>query len=342
MSVGLEAVEDLWADLQQALDRGLAVQRILHIPKESCATQFRPLPPVARVASGALVAFETNDSNYERLSRGAPLQRCDEDPDAPSTWAVSLETINVMTGPLWIEDAQPGDALRIEVVDVSIRRCWSVWDADESCGCCLAAKRAALSGTASVRELAIDQQRQRVRVSERLTVPLRPMIGCMATASPDARHWSTLEPTYPTGGNMDLRELQKGATIVLPVACEGGLLYVGDLHAAMGQGEPVQVGFEAAGTATLRVHLVKGGALPFPRLFVDDSIIFTAVSATNHVAAMQTALGHAYDYLVSDKGLTPEEAYGMLTAHGDARFGGPASKQALIVVPAEPSAFFDK
>jgi hypothetical protein len=141
------------------------------------------------------------------------------------------------------------------------------------------------------------------------------MIGCLATASPDPKCWSTFEPTYCNGGNMDLRELSKvcgvgvgavcvclnpsplascslpfcalkGASILLPVQVEGGLLYLGDLHAAMGAGascvcvamlllnfiragEPTwyrssgslssqslqcvrRVGFEAAGTAVVQ------------------------------------------------------------------------------------------
>ena len=83
----------------------------------------------------------------------------------------------------------------MDVLDVRIARCWSVWSADaQACGC-LAAKRAALGASASVRELPIDQLARRVHLSPRLAVPLRPMIGVVATASVDPAAASTFEPT---------------------------------------------------------------------------------------------------------------------------------------------------
>jgi acetamidase/formamidase len=148
---------------------------------------------------------------------------------------------------------------------------------------------------------------------------------------------------------MDLRQLEPGAAVLLPVLVEGGLLYVGDLHAAMGEGEPAWVGLEAAGTAVLRVSVISGGAPPFPRLLLSgDRIGFSAVhgqpratgpaqgdwsALAPHDAAMQDALGQAYDHLIAAEGLTPEEAFGFLSAQADARFGGPASRQALVIVP---------
>jgi hypothetical protein len=81
-----------------------------------------------------------------------------------------------------------------QVLEVWIRRCWSVWSHEaKACGC-LAAKRAAIAGTASVRELPIAAGR--AQLSERLSVPLRPMIGVIATASSDPSAASTFEPTF--------------------------------------------------------------------------------------------------------------------------------------------------
>lgn len=224
-----------------------------------------------------------------------------------------------------------------------------MWESDAECGGCLEAKRALFSDKASVRELPIDLKAGTVQISERLRVPLEPMIGTIATASVDENAASTFMPTYKNGGNMDLRQLGKGASIVLPVLAEGGLLYVGDLHAAMGHGEPTWVGFESAGTVVMRVSLVKGKQFPYPRLYIGDRTLFTSVCARHpigadqpniqymsnipHDTATQDALSQAYDYLVEDEGLTPEEAHGFLTAKADAFFGGPASAQAIISLP---------
>jgi amidase len=75
------------------------------------------------------------------------------------------------------------------------------------------------------------------------------MIGCIGTAPSEAG--STFMPAYPFGGNMDLREMEPGTTVYLPVNVAGGLLSMGDLHAAMGSAEPTWVSLEAAGQATL-------------------------------------------------------------------------------------------
>src|SRR5215213_11711470 len=71
--------------------------------------------PQATVASGATIRFETGDIAYERLSMGEPLE------------AIGLETFNRVTGPVFVEGAEPGDALRVEVLEIEIHRSWSVW-----------------------------------------------------------------------------------------------------------------------------------------------------------------------------------------------------------------------
>ena len=82
---------------------------------------------------------------------------------------------------------------------------------------------------------------------------------------------SAFMPAYPFGGNIDLREMEAGTTLFLPVQVDGALLSMGDLHAAMGIAEPTWVSLEAAGSATLRISLEKNKALKFPRLRVDSS-----------------------------------------------------------------------
>ncbi|EKX31839.1 hypothetical protein GUITHDRAFT_121974 [Guillardia theta CCMP2712] len=283
------------------------------IPKSKSATKFLPdAPPALTVCSGAIVSFETTDISYERLSRGEQVE---------------VEEINIVTGPLYVKDAQPGDCLEVEVLGIEITRCWSVWIADERVCGCLASKLAATGRSSSVRELEL-RGGSHVMVSDRLQLPLKPMIGCIATApAPHSSHafgcgCSTFEPTYEHGGNMDLKELSTGSKVLLPVLCEGGMLYVGDLHACMAAGEPAWVGFEAAGVARVR------------------DVIFTAVG-TDHEDALQKALEQAYDHLTGKEGslpdsgnqvLTAEEAFAYCVAKADVRFGGPASRQVLIKV----------
>jgi amidase len=201
----------------------------VHIPCCFSAPSFSPTrKAAASVPSGAEVVFHTHDAAYERLSRNKPGDR-----------APTMEEVNAVTGPLAVEDALPGDALRVDILDVHIRRCWSVWTADEAVSGCLACKLAATGRRAAVRMLDIDDVNRTVQISARLRVPLEPMIGCIATA-PEPHEGcsfhcgcSTFEPTFKHGGNMDLRELSIGSSILLPVQNKGALLFIGDLHACM-------------------------------------------------------------------------------------------------------------
>src|SRR4051794_6044849 len=169
--------------------------------------------PQARVASGSTIRFETGDIAYERLANGEALE------------AIGLETFNRVTGPVFVEGAEPGDALRIEILDIEIHRSWSVW---------LPGFGALGRYTEETRARQIPLEDGCAVISDRLRVPVEPMIGCIGLA-PETGVGSTFMPAYHWGGNMDLREMSRGTTVDLPVEAPGALLSIGDHHAAMGR-----------------------------------------------------------------------------------------------------------
>jgi acetamidase/formamidase len=130
---------------------------------------------------------------------------------------------------------------------------------------------------------------------------------------------------------MDLREMEPGTTVYLPVNVGGGLLSMGDLHAAMGTAEPTSVSLEAAGQATLRIGLEPSMALRFPRLRRGGETFFLGI-AESFDEAHALALDQAYDHLV-DEGIDPFEAYARISARCDMRLGGPASAIVMAVLP---------
>src|ERR1051325_2717596 len=86
------------------------------LKKEQKTFAFEPTnPPALEIISGDTVTFETGDVAYERLSKGEAVD------------AIGLENFNAITGPVFVKDAAPGDALRIEIIDVQVTRAWSVW-----------------------------------------------------------------------------------------------------------------------------------------------------------------------------------------------------------------------
>jgi amidase len=267
-------------------------------------------PPALEIDSGDTVTFETGDVAYERLSKGETVE------------AIGLENFNAVTGPVYVRGAQPGDALRIHVRDVQVTRAWSVWLPD-------------FGGlgkfTKDVRVLQTPLKNGRAHISDTLSVPIKPMIGCIGVAPKEGKG-STFMPAYPYGGNMDLREMSPGATLYLPVQVAGGLLSLGDLHAAMGTAEPTWVSLEASGSATLDIHLEKNKPLNFPRVVADGKTFCLGMADTLE-KAHQMALEEAYHLLVDEWKLNPLDAYAYTSACVDMRFGGPATAIAIAVVP---------
>ena len=281
------------------------------LAKEQRAFAFdASLPPALRIASGDTVTFETGDVAYERLSRGETVE------------AIKLENFNAVTGPVYVEGAAPGDALKVEVLDVQVRRAWSVWLPQFG-------GLGAHTQATQVREIGLRDGR--AWISETLSVPLRPMIGCMGVAPADGTA-STFMPTYPFGGNMDLGELVAGSTIWLPVQVAGALLSMGDLHAAMGTAEPTWVGLEAAGQATLRINVETGLTLAFPRVRSGHETIVMGMG-DSLASAQQQAIDAAYALLTDEWGLSAFDAYAYISAAVHMRLGGPLNNIVLAAVP---------
>jgi len=270
----------------------------------------RRIPPVLEIDAGDTVSFETNDDAYVRLAAGEPAE------------SVGMDYINAVTGPVAVRGAEPGDALRIEVLEIRIVRAWSLW---------VPGFGGLGRFTAEFRAMQTPIEGDRVRISDRVTVPLQPMIGCIGLA-PAAGRGSTMGPVFSAGGNMDLRELSPGATLWLPVQVPGALLSMSDIHAAMGLSEPTLVGLEAAGTATLRIDVEKGRRLAFPRLRVGAETICIGIADTHH-EANQHALDQAYELLTGEHGMEPFVAYTYASARVGVRLGGPAGAMMLAVVP---------
>lgn len=280
------------------------------LAKEQNATAFdRTIPPVLEIESGDTVTFNTGDVAYERLFKGETVD------------AIGLGNFNRVTGPVLVRGAQPGDALRIEILDVQVVRAWSVW---------LPGFGGLGHRTDTIRVMETPLRDGRAFIGK-ISVPIRPMIGCIGSA-PAEGVGSTFLPAYPFGGNMDLREVEPGTTLYLPVQVAGGLLSMGDLHAAMGTDEPTWVSLEAAGSATLRISIARSMNLPFPRLHRDGATFLIGMAETFE-DAHRSALEQAHDYLVTVRGMDAFEAYAFVSASVDMRLGSVAAKIVMAVVP---------
>ena len=122
---------------------------------------------------------------------------------------------------------------------------------------------------------------------------------------------------------MDLRELSPGAVLWLPVAAPGALLSIGDLHAAMGHGEPAFVALEAAGTATVRVDLERDTDLTLPRIRSGNETACIGMGVS-YPEARASAVRQAFELLTATHGLTASEAHAYVCAAVELRPAGPS------------------
>jgi len=214
----------------------------LRITKDHSAFSFTAAAaPVAEVDSGALVVLETSDEAYEKLSRGVPYQELHSQ-------------MNAVTGPLAVRGAEPGDALRVTLIEIGILRAWAAWIP----GFGILGRR---TETQQVAEVPLADGH--LCIGRQLRVPLDPMVGCIGVA-PRRGVGSAIGQCGPWGGNMDLREFRLGTSLCLPVFHPGALLSLGDVHAAMGAGEPCFVAIEASAEVMVRIDLEKGRRLDHP------------------------------------------------------------------------------
>ena len=283
---------------------------------EQATFAFRPdVELVLRVAPGETVRFETSAAPVERLLA------------AGDAWLEQFDPrqINSVSGPVFIEGVEPGDAVAVEILAIEPAD-WG-WNAFVPGFGALG--QAAVSPY--LRRLPIRDGR--IELAADWSVPVRPMIGCLGLA-PATGTSSTLAPPYPWGGNYDLAQVSPGNTILFPAKVSGGLFSLGDLHAAMGEGEGTGVAIECAGAATVRLDVRPGLRLMTPRIETPDRLYTIGLDASrDYGVARRQALSLLLAYLTTERSLTGPEAMTLVGACADLAFGGPAAAVVLASVP---------
>lgn len=165
---------------------------------------------------------------------------------------------NPVTGALYVEGAEVGDILKVEIEDIKLRS-WGVMRSSPTAG--------VFHEKYEKREAIIFQVKDnKIYFDDKLILDADPMIGVIGTAPIEKEGIPTTTPGKH-GGNMDCKKIVKGSTIYLPVNVKGGLLSMGDIHALMGDGEVFICGLEIAGEITVKVSVLKNIKLPTPFLY---------------------------------------------------------------------------
>ena len=214
--------------------------------------------------------------------------------------------INPMTGPFYIEGAEPGDTLVVRFERIVPNRDWG-WTAnvlalnvlDPDFVRCMPERKRIRWKVDAERGIAIPEELPPQWSG--LEVPLAPFLGCFGVAPPGGQHISTAT-SGPHGGNMDYRGFKIGTEISFPVFEEGALLYIGDGHAAQGDGEIAGTGIEISMDVAFTVKLIKGRTIRWPRGETNDAIL-TVGNARPLDQAVQHATTEMLRRLQDDYGL---------------------------------------
>jgi acetamidase/formamidase len=221
---------------------------------------------------------------------------------------------HILTGPIAITGAEPGDVLEVRILEAALRQDWG-WT-----------RIRPLSGAlpedfpeARLMHTTLDAARGVGRLPWGTELPLRPFFGVMGVAPPAA--WRRLSSVQPRahGGNLDNKELVAGTTLYLPVWHEGALFSVGDGHAVQGDGEVCVSAIETALTSTFEFHLRRDlGFLRFPQAETSDAYITMAADADLDDAA-KDALRDMIALIQRRTNLDATEAYMLCSLAADLR-----------------------
>jgi amidase len=276
------------------------------------------LKPVLFVRQSEVFEVETEDAASGRLRSASVLPTLENRPELGHTPPL----VNPVAGPIHVEGAKPGDllAVKVEAIEVDSQGYTSLrpgagpltdskrWLGDTGPYTHIFRHTPGPSGTL------LDG---RVHFDDRISWPLRPFIGTLATA-PEREVPSSGFGQGPFGGNVDVRDFAPPNTILLNVYRPGGLLFAGDVHGSQADTEFTGTANEVRSLLRLSCTVLPSRKLPFPRVLKQDSIVFLGIDRPLE-AAVQKALLAFMEWLVEDHGVLPRDAYLLTSVHPDVR-----------------------
>ena len=271
--------------------------QMLKISKENKIYQFcKDNPPVAVVECGAEIEFETSDAfNDQVTSEEQGISKLDWD------------QINPATGPIYVEGAEVGDVLKVEIQEIHVPD---------------SGVMAAVPGAGLLGDLVAEPEVKVIKIkngyahfNSKIKVPINPMIGVIGVAPPGEGIPCGTPDSH--GGNMDNKKIVAGTTLYFPVFTKGALLAMGDLHAAMGDGEIMVTGIEVPGRIKVKVDLVKGKSIQHP-ILETDSHYYTIASHKDLLEAVKISTMEMQKIVMDKLDLSFNESGMLLSLAGDA------------------------
>lgn len=270
------------------------------------------LKPVATIEPGDTITINSVSGSRE------------ESPDIPGmTVRPELKDIqaavepelgpHILTGPVAVRGAMPGDALRVEILDVQLADDWGFNIIKPDMGTLpddFPYERCV--------HLGIDRAAGLVHTPWGMTLPAHPFFGVMGVSPAAAQGRITSVMPGAFGGNLDNKELGPGAVLYLPVAVEGALFSCGDGHATQGDGEVCLTAVETGLTGTFKIDLIRHANITTPHAETKTHLIAMAFDEDLDEAA-RVALRRMVALIAERTGITPEDAYRLCSLAADLR-----------------------
>jgi amidase len=271
---------------------------------------FGPADPVAHVEPGRILDANSLDCF------GNALQK-------PGDSFSNIKIDNPLTGPFFIDGAEPGDTLAVRILDLQVDGKQGVGTFGLGFGAANATRYTPMLEKEPLPSRAwyypIDTERKMIKFQAldsdfKVEFPMHPFLGCVGVAPANGEVRSSIVPAE-FGGNMDAPEVSPGNTLYLPVNVRGALFYFGDGHAAMGDGEVAGSAVEVPMKARFRFALVKGQSTEWPRLENDHELMTTGICRPVD-DAVRIAVIEMVHWVHRDYGLSELDAYELFSKVG--------------------------
>ena len=268
------------------------------------------IPPVLKINSGDTVETST----WDALHRQAQARRNPGTDDQMARRPRPGEKIrHTLTGPIYINGAEPGDVLQVDIIKL-VPRSYAV--AYNVPGSYRVGGLPEDFPQGQLKFLTIDLKKKMAHFNDNISIPIRPFLGIMAVAPAQDGHVSTAPP-MDFGGNMDCKELVAGATLYLPIFKQGALFNIGDAHAGMGDGEVTVTAMETAmDQVVLKFTVRKDMKLSLPMAETPTHYVLMAFNPDLNIAA-KDATRAAIAFLQKQKGMTALDAYALISIGAD-------------------------
>lgn len=282
------------------------------------------IEPIISVPSGSVIEVATEEASDQQLSTNSDVNDLNN---------LSFDPIHPLTGPVYVQNAQPGDVLKVTLHKIEMGD-WG-WTAIVPGFGFLADEFT----DPYLKTFDFSKDKSAAKFNDNISIPLKPFPGVMGVAPATSDSLSTIPPRA-NGGNMDDPNIVEGTVVYFPVFVEGALFSIGDTHAAQGLGEVCGTAIEAPMKIVYEVEVIKNGrSIEEPQYETEEYYAVTGFGETIDEAAKK-ATRYMIDYLVDEHGLSREDAYALCSLAGDLKIAEVVDVPHMLVTMHMPKNIF--